>query len=333
MAWKKRALEVNGMPTEVTELLPEGLGGGLRLVVVPGNPGIVDFYVAFMEALFAHHGQEVPVMAVSHAGHTSCLHVDEAVEDAGIYSLDEQVAHKVAFLELCTAEHRARAPDAEPLRFVLLGHSVGSYVALQVRKQRPDLPIVAVGNLFPTFQYLHEGLAPAVRLLVQPGLRTLFASAVHVVPQAVKRYMVRQYSNNLDDHAQQVVADGMARYASTANVLYMARTESCQIRETDHELIEPVLDSLFFLYGREDRYTPLEQYHGLREMYPDGRIHLADEGLMHAFCVDPMQSKEVARFVAEELQRMGVDGLPALVELHADGKGSGDAKSDGEEQQ
>ena len=109
-----------------------------------------------------------------------------------------------------------------------------------------------------------------MRLLVQPGLRTLFASAVHVVPQAVKRYMVRQYSNNLDDHAQQVVADGMARYASTANVLYMARTESLQIRETDHELIEPVLDSIFFLYGREDRYTPLEQYHGLRETYPDG---------------------------------------------------------------
>ena len=40
---------------------------------------------------------------------------------------------------------------------------------------------------------------------------------------------------------------------------------------------------------------------------------MADEGLIHAFCVDPKQSKAVATFVAHELQKMGLEGLPPLV--------------------
>lgn len=55
------------------------------IVVVPGNPGLVDFYTEFVEHLWQEHQGRYTVYALGHAGHG----VDPA--GAPICSLDDQV--------------------------------------------------------------------------------------------------------------------------------------------------------------------------------------------------------------------------------------------------
>lgn len=49
-----------------------------------------------------------------------------------IYGLRGQVEHKIAFL-------RAHVPKETKL--VVIGHSIGSYIALQILKHAPELPV------------------------------------------------------------------------------------------------------------------------------------------------------------------------------------------------
>lgn len=55
-----------------------------------------------------------------------------AQEIKDIYGLRGQVEHKVAFL-------RTHVPKETKL--VVIGHSIGSYIALQILKHAPELPV------------------------------------------------------------------------------------------------------------------------------------------------------------------------------------------------
>lgn len=64
----KEVVSVNGLPTVVSKILPQNNIKKHVVVLIPGNPGLVEFYDVFITTLFDNlHGQ-VPVYAISHAG-------------------------------------------------------------------------------------------------------------------------------------------------------------------------------------------------------------------------------------------------------------------------
>ena len=210
-----------------------------------------------------------------------------------------------------------RSLTPTPLRFVLIGHSVGSYICLKLRTQA-RFPVIQVINLFPTFQYLYEGLAPTVQWMIQPGLRHAASLIVGWVPVSWKRYLVQSYSTGLSEEARDVVASGFNRYSVLNNVLYMAKTEGQDIRELDPELIQP-LSSTYFLYGQTDQYTPMPQIELFRSTFPEGAlvpkcqrkiliqvtsalVTIAEKDCLHAFCVSPEQSVKVADLVSDFIE-------------------------------
>ena len=64
----KEVVIVDGLPTVVSKILPKKRNNKYVIVVIPGNPGLVEFYDDFVATLFnSLHGQS-PVYAISHAG-------------------------------------------------------------------------------------------------------------------------------------------------------------------------------------------------------------------------------------------------------------------------
>lgn len=64
----KEVVIVDGLPTVVSKILPKKRNNKYVIVVIPGNPGLVEFYDDFVTTLFnSLHGQS-PVYAISHAG-------------------------------------------------------------------------------------------------------------------------------------------------------------------------------------------------------------------------------------------------------------------------
>lgn len=64
----KEVVNVNGLPTVVSKILPQNNIQKHVIVIIPGNPGLVEFYDLFITTLFDTLRGQCPVYAISHAG-------------------------------------------------------------------------------------------------------------------------------------------------------------------------------------------------------------------------------------------------------------------------
>jgi hypothetical protein len=122
-----------------------GVSPSTILLFIPGNPGVIDFYHQFLTAI---HTQDrsgtLAILSHSHIGH------DPAVEDLALASR-ASFNHALPF----QIQNSLRIFDALSMYFgvnirtVIAGHSVGSWVALQVLKLR-STAVSGVFFLFPT---------------------------------------------------------------------------------------------------------------------------------------------------------------------------------------
>ncbi|XP_037384353.1 lipid droplet-associated hydrolase isoform X2 [Talpa occidentalis] len=128
----------------------------LLIFIITGNPGFCAFYVPFIKALYSVTNKRFPIWAISHAGHAmlpkdkKILPTSEdpnAQEVKDVYGLCGQVEHKLAFL-------RTHVP--KDMKLVLIGHSIGCYMSLQILKLAPELPIIRSILLFPTIERMSE---------------------------------------------------------------------------------------------------------------------------------------------------------------------------------
>uniref|UniRef100_A0A4W5PT56 Lipid droplet-associated hydrolase n=1 Tax=Hucho hucho TaxID=62062 RepID=A0A4W5PT56_9TELE len=134
----------------------------VQLTVKVGNPGVVGFYKTFMQTLHQTLGWRYPVWAVIHAGH--CME------------------HKLVFLR----EHVPRGTC-----LVLVGHSVGCYIILEMMTWDPELQVVKSVMLFPTIERM--AVTPQGRLLT-PLL--LFSSIYdHSYPVQSHQEIKRDFPN------------------------------------------------------------------------------------------------------------------------------------------
>ncbi|RKO89042.1 hypothetical protein BDK51DRAFT_28637, partial [Blyttiomyces helicus] len=72
-----------------------------------------------------------------HLGHV------KSVDHAPTHNLQDQISHKIAVLDALRERHPPRT------RFIIVGHSIGAYIALQVLRARPAHGIVKLYALFP----------------------------------------------------------------------------------------------------------------------------------------------------------------------------------------
>jgi hypothetical protein len=57
------------------------------------------------------------------------------------------------------------------------------------------------------------------------------------------------------------------------------------VKEPDFETISEHVDKLFFYYGANDHWCPVEYYSQMKDVFPKGHIHLCHHGFEHAFCL------------------------------------------------
>ena len=64
----KEVVNVNGLPTVVSKIFPQKNNQKHAIVIIPGNPGLVEFYDVFITTLFDTLQGQCPIYAISHAG-------------------------------------------------------------------------------------------------------------------------------------------------------------------------------------------------------------------------------------------------------------------------
>ena len=114
-----QVVDVHGIPTHVYCRHARSAKSPF-IMVVTGSPGMVHFYIPFVDRIFELHGGRSQVCVIGQAGHSPGV-AKETTSNNGRdwYSLEDQVEHKLAFLE-----RYARDRDS----LYLIGHSIGCYM-------------------------------------------------------------------------------------------------------------------------------------------------------------------------------------------------------------
>jgi pimeloyl-ACP methyl ester carboxylesterase len=277
-----------------------------RLLLVPGNPGVCEFYFDFADALHRLLNGSAEIIVVSHLGHCGRATAGVAL------SLDDQVAHKRHLLRALLGESDDAArvfrdfglPLAHAaLPLLLAGHSIGAFVCFKLLAERDATcrRVPRVIALMPTFRNLYDGLAPFVRVAVLPGVRHVFAALLGYMPSGVTRWLMH-YSHGMSDESKYATADKLC-YDFVNNVLYMAHCETLQGHRpspaTSRSCLPttPPAGRLYFLYSPIDPYTPLSFVDDLRREHPhlDARIVMTSDRVRHAFVLS--NSSDVAELL------------------------------------
>lgn len=101
-------LNINNVPTKIVtwgQWIEEDFKSSSKdvIILIPGNPGITEFYKDFMKTIYENTG--IPVWAIGHAGHErpteSKIHeIPDLKNNEKLYSLEGQLQHKVCLYEL-----------------------------------------------------------------------------------------------------------------------------------------------------------------------------------------------------------------------------------------
>ncbi|XP_071498066.1 lipid droplet-associated hydrolase-like [Diadema antillarum] len=283
---------VDGMPTRIIKV-----GGGFSdpkstkspkvlFLVIPGNPGVPDFYEIFCQTLYKASSYTTPAWVVSHAGHAevpqSLQEKLKAVDrDDEIYDLRQQIEHKMAFID----DH-----VPEGVKLVLIGHSVGCYIIVELIRRMPQLNLLKAVLLFPTLEHIWD--TPNGRTIgnMVVYLRWALVGLCHInyyLSDWVKWRMVQWWFKGR--RIPECVFHALLQLAEPArlhNCLYMAAMEMENIGHADHRTIESHLDKFVIYYGAKDGWAPRSHYESMRQRLPGADVRLCRRGLEHAFCLE-----------------------------------------------
>ena len=131
------------------------------IIFLPGNPGLVHWYIPLLKELVHRLGRGFAARGISYAGHgvTSDMVTVETFEgsaerDVSIaWTIHGQVRHKIAFIDEVTLEIKTLGGQLP--RFIFLSHSIGCHLAQRICVLRPDI-------LKKTLLLLH--LMPFIRM-------------------------------------------------------------------------------------------------------------------------------------------------------------------------
>ncbi|KAG5855998.1 hypothetical protein ANANG_G00003060 [Anguilla anguilla] len=277
-------------------------------LLIPGNPGVVGFYRTFLQTVHQAFGRRHPVWAVSHAGHcappgsmrmTTAGSPGMQIED--VFGLNGQVEHKLAFLR----EHVPREA-----KLVLIGHSIGCYIIIEMMKRDPELQVLKSVLLFPTIERM--AVTPQGRVMT-PVLRRLRHVAylpvflLSLLPQSLQATVVKVALRAVRCLDLSVIPAALSLFNvdCAANAMYMGSQEMVQVLGRDDSTIRQNLDKLIFYYGATDSWCPVQYYQDIRADFP-GEHPAVRQGLpprlrpgrgrrggRHGYRVDPPRRGEL----------------------------------------
>ena len=303
---------IEGTPTELLHL-PGASGAQHHVLILPGNPGSPHFYVDFARALHRASGGRLPITITCHASH-SAASTGRSGSPPRFHDLASQVSHKVAVARWLLQQRAASAEPAEPAppqqqqqqqqqqpppqRLILLGHSVGAYMCLEVMRALPEGAVAHALLLFPTLA--HIGASPnGVALLpyFQLGRWALAGAALALgaLPAGLQRAAARAFLPAAASPATVAAAATLIHPAVAVNALYLALTEMQEIGALDGALAARVGARCSAYFGAGDPWNrPGDHARAAEALGAGARVHLCSEGHPHGFVLHPKSAEAVA---------------------------------------
>ncbi|RKP11730.1 hypothetical protein BJ684DRAFT_21690, partial [Piptocephalis cylindrospora] len=240
------------------------------------NPGAPEYYVEFLNSLREKAPPNTELFAVAHLGHSNS-HLS-LPRTGHVFTLDDQVDHKIELVDsLSKAYPRSK--------LILIGHSIGTYLALNTLKVREE-KIFRVYGLFPTIDnILDTPNGHSKGWALRPtsiSCLAFLAGALSLLPFPLLVLVTRLMSGQADQEAR-VTAQHFLNPSVIRNCLNMFANEGEQVLDPDTEILEKYASRIILYYGSDDGWVPRSCYERMRAMHPQVRAYLCEDNLPHAF--------------------------------------------------
>ncbi|KAI0045637.1 hypothetical protein FA95DRAFT_1560989 [Auriscalpium vulgare] len=252
------------------------------LVFIPGNPGLLGFYVPFLSAIHKAAPESFAILAHAHQGLSACVGGEKARRPTDLVGLPAQVD---ALLEVVDALRLTYGPET---KILLAGHSMGSWLATQVLKQRPDEAAGAF-LLFPTISQIRE--TPNGRRLSWlfrppfPRVVAHLSMLIRILPLRVLWTLFSSWPL-----AQLEVLRSLLHSPSAIHAcLTMAHDEMNTITDLDVVLLDRHIEHLWFYFAEEDDWVGDQReviLHALHGTPAAVRVVHGHRDIPHAFVIN-----------------------------------------------
>ncbi|XP_038881163.1 lipid droplet-associated hydrolase [Benincasa hispida] len=289
-----RLCNVSGYTNELLEIHSDH--PSLHVLFIPGNPGIISFYKDFVESLYQLLGGRVSITAIGHICQTK-----KDWEGGRLFSLQEQIDHKIEFVR--------QELQNKDIPLLLVGHSVGSYISIELYRRFQDRVVYCIGlhpfmmvNRQSRQQFFIEKLA---RSSLLSTLFSSFVALLGVLPIRASSFVVRKtFGKSWSRTASEAACSHLLKYHSMRNVLYMAMMEFEKFSETpDWAFMKKASQKLSFLFCMDDHWAPMHVYEEISKQVPEIDLSVEREGHSHAFCCSEAASLYIAQYVASLVKK------------------------------
>ncbi|KAL5710462.1 hypothetical protein ACHQM5_021020 [Ranunculus cassubicifolius] len=269
-----RLCNVSRFTSELLELKADN--PSFHVLFIPGNPGVVSFYKEFVERVFEMLEGRASVTAIGHIGHTM-----KNWESGRLFSLQDQIDHKIDFIkqEIQTSE----------IPLLLVGHSIGSYISLEVFRRAPEQVKYCIG-LYPFLTLNKDSLLQNLigKIAASQLLSTILGSVVALLgffPSYATRFFVRRsLGKSWSSTAVEALCSHLLKFHTVRNTLFMAKKEFEKFAEgPDWIFIRERQDQVAFLFGIDDHWGPLSLFEEISKEAPEVGLAIEREGHTHGF--------------------------------------------------
>ncbi|KAL0951434.1 hypothetical protein HGRIS_008127 [Hohenbuehelia grisea] len=263
------------------------------ILFIPGNPGLVEFYIPFLSAIHVKDKSgRLAILAHSHIGHTPGVARGDSIE---YFTLPFQVKSALEAFDAVKSTY------GRETSVVLIGHSVGSWVALQILKAR-GLEVTGLFLLFPTIS--HIASTPNGRslswLFPQAHLIATVSRILRILPvHLLISIMFRSWPQHQLLVLEKFLRSPNSIYASLA----MAHDEMESILELDVDLLQSHCHRIWLYFAEKDDWVGNEKETILRSFIHDAgtvRVVHDEHGTPHAYCIN--HGEQIASQCSEWLE-------------------------------
>lgn len=311
------------------------------IFMITGNPGLIKYYEEFLSHLHDRlSDSSTSRLARFYICGSSLKGFDDSESEMGgkpaaLVGLEDQIDYTERLLFQQVKHREAAAPKEKPPKVILMGHSVGAYILLElirrhpeaVGKYRSDFDLIGGILLFPTITHLAKSPKGMMysRILGIPHFPDIAGSFINflfaLVPTIII-YSIIKLVMRFPEHAAKTSADFIKSAGGVRQALYLAKDEMDTITDdkwpgevwgaattpgTDHR--DTANSNLVFYWGENDKYVANKTRDDLikakghlssiehRSLSKDWKpsMFIDKDGIPHAFCLK--HSKTVAEKV------------------------------------
>lgn len=310
--------------------------------MIPGNPGLCEFYETFMEELKILQ-PNFEYVCPSHIGFDTMTSSSYGLHSGNVsHTLNEQIDHKISFIRELIRDSSPNKNAIQPRDVVIMGHSVGAWMVQRIVVTLQNDPLVNikfVGLLTPTVKdiaksYRGGKLVAANKYVSDPGYYiSRFSQVLNwTIPRGYLKSGLGYIMGSPPDVALNAALSLVTKPKIVKQAIDMGSEEMTRIgSELEPEDIRGFWSSgkgykIWMFFVKDDHWISNETREELIKAFKNDKhveavVEAGESSIAHAFCV--RDSNHVAQLVSNQISQIKFEFHSELDKSNKGPSGSG----------